>query len=132
MRGMLSALLLLFGARIAAAQMCAGNSNFALSHFHPSVDVDVDNLAHRYAAEFRYHYRLLFAGLEYGLKSWELRSLNGSSRAFGVPVGLATQRGKSRVDLCPFLSYRSLAGPEYINGSPWRFDEKSYSAGVSV
>jgi hypothetical protein len=129
---MLSAVLLLFGARFAAAQMCVGNSNFSLSHFHSAVDVDVDNLAHRYTAELRYHYRLLFAGLEYGLKSWELRSLNGTSRAFGVTVGLTTQHGKSRVDLCPFLSYRSLAGPEEINGSLWRFDEKSYSAGVSA
>ena len=132
MRGVLAALLLLFGANVAAAQLCVGNSNFSLSHFHSSVDVDIDNLAHRYAAEFRYRYQHLFAGLEYGLKSWEVTSLNGSSRAFGVTVGLSTQRGKSKFDMCPSFSYRSLAGPGGINGSVWRFDEKSYLVGLSV
>jgi hypothetical protein len=132
MRGVLTALLLLVGAERAAAQLCVGNSNFALSHFHSSVDVDIDNLAHLYTAEFRYRYQHLFAGLEYGLKSWELTSLNGSSRAFALSVGLSTQHGKSRFDLCPSLSYRSLAGPEEINGSVWRFDEKSYSVGLSA
>jgi len=34
--------------------------------------------------------------------------------------------------VCPFLSYRSAAGPEEINGSAWRFDEKSYSVGLSM
>jgi len=132
MRGVVTALLLLVGADRAAAQLCVGNSNFSLSHFHSSVDVDIDNLAHLYTAEFRYRYQHLFAGLEYGLKSWELTSLNGSSRAFAVTVGLSTQHGKSKFDLCPFLSYRSLAGPEAINGSLWRFDEKSFSAGLSA
>ena len=132
MRGVLTALLLLVGAERAAAQLCVGNSNFSLSHFHSSVDVDIDNLAHLYTAEFRYRYQHLFAGLEYGLKSWELTSLNGSSRAFAVTVGLSTQHGKSTFDLCPFVSYRSLAGPDEINGSLWRFDEKSYSVGLSA
>jgi len=132
MRGPLAALLLLVGANTAAAQLCVGNSNFALSHFHSAIDVDVDNLAHRYTVEFRYRYRHFFGGLEYGLKSWDLTSLNGTSRAFGVTVGLTAQHAKSRADLCPFLSYRSLAGPEAINGSVWRFDEKSFSAGVSA
>src|SRR2546425_7766555 len=94
MRGVLSALLLLVGADRAAAQLCVGNSNFSLSHFHSSVDVDIDNRAHLYTAEFRYRYQHLFAGLEYGLKSWEITSLNGSSRAFAVTVGLSTQHGK--------------------------------------
>ena len=132
MRGLLAAVPLLLSAEVAAAQLCVGNSNFSLSHFHSSVDVDIDNLAHRYTAEFRYRYQHLFAGLEYGLKSWELTSLNGTSRAFGLTVGLTAQHAKSKIDLCPFLSYRSLAGPEAINGSLWRFDEKSYSAGVSA
>ncbi len=131
-RGALTALLLLVGAERAAAQLCAGNTNFSLSHFHTAVDVDIDKLAHRYSAEFRYHYRHFFGGLEYGIKSWELTSLDGTSRAFGVTVGLTAQHPKSKFDLCPFLSYRSLAGPEAIGGSPWRFDEKSYSAGLSM
>jgi hypothetical protein len=129
---MLAAVLLLVGAQVAAAQLCVGNSNFTLSHFHSAIDVDVDHLAHRYTAEFRYRYQHFFAGLEYGLKSWEITSLNGTSRAFGVTVGLTAQGAKSKLDVCPFLSYRSIAGPEAINGSLWRFDEKSYSAGVSV
>ena len=113
MRRVLTALLLLVGAERAAAQMCVGNSNFSLSHFHSSVDVDIDNLAHLYTAEFRYRYQHLFAGLEYGLKSWELTSLNGSSRAFAVTVGLSTQHAKSKVDLCPFP--RQAAGPQAID-----------------
>jgi len=132
MRGVLTAVLLLVGAERAAAQLCVGNSNFSLSHFHSSVDVDIDNLAHLYTAEVRYRYQHVFAGLEYGLKSWEVTSLNGSSRAFAVTVGLTTQHAKSKVDLCPFVSYRSLAGPDEINGSAWRFDEKSYSVGLSA
>src|SRR6266566_4743609 len=132
MRGVLTALLLLVGAERAAAQLCVGNSNFSLSHFHSSVDVDIDNLAHLYTAEFRYRYRHFFGGLEYGLKSWDLTSLNGTSRAFAVTVGLTAQHAKSKVDLCPFLAYRSLAGPEAINGSLWRFDEKSFAAGLSA
>ena len=131
-RGALTVLLLLVGAERAAAQLCAGNSNFSLSHFHSAVDVDIDKLAHRYTAEFRYHYRHFFGGLEYGLKSWEITSLNGTSRAFGVTVGMTAQHAKSKFDVCPFLSYRSVAGPEEINGSAWRFDEKSYSAGLSM
>jgi len=132
MRGVLTALLLLVAAEGAAAQLCVGNSNFSLSHFHSSVDVDIDHLAHRYTAEFRYRYQHLFAAVEYGLKSWEVTSLNGNSRAFGVTVGLTAQHAKSKFDVCPFLSYRSLAGPDEINGSLWRFDEKSYSAGLSA
>ena len=132
MRRVLTALLLVVGAERAAAQLCVGNSNFSLSHFHSSVDVDIDNRAQRYTAEFRYRYQHLFAGLEYGLKSWEVTSLNGSSRAFAVTVGLSTQSGKSKVDLGPSLSYRSLAGPEAINGSLWRFDEKSFLVGLSA
>jgi len=131
-RGALTALLLLAGAERAAAQLCAGNSNFSLSHFHSAVDLDIDKLAHRYTAEFRYRYRHFFGGLEYGVKSWELTSLDGTSRAFGVTVGLTAQHPKSKFDLCPFFSYRSLAGPQEIGGSPWRFDEKSYSAGLSM
>ncbi|HEY3221692.1 MAG TPA: hypothetical protein VGJ80_13245 [Gemmatimonadales bacterium] len=132
MRVAVAVLLLPLVASVAAAQLCLGNTNFSLSHFHSQVDVDIDHLAHRYAAEFRYRYRHFFTGLEYGLKSWDLTSLNGSSRAFGVTVGLTAQHPKSRFDLCPFVSYRSLAGPDEINGSLWNFDEKSYSAGVSM
>jgi hypothetical protein len=132
MRAFIAALLLLCGPELAAAQLCVGNSNFSLSHFHSSVDINIDHVAHLYTAEFRYRYQHFFGGLEYGLKSWEVTSLNGSSRAFAVTVGLTAQHAKSKVDVCPFLSYRSLAGPEAINGSLWRFDEKSYSAGLSV
>ncbi len=132
MRAGIVALLLLGGPTLAAAQLCVGNSNFSLSHFHSSVDVDIDNLAHLYTAEVRYRYQHFFAGLEYGLKSWEVTTLNGSSRAFAVTVGLSTQHAKSTFDVCPFVSYRSLAGPDAINGSAWRFDEKSYSVGLSV
>src|SRR5438034_7935193 len=81
MRVVVSALLLLVGAVRAAAQLCAGNSNFSLSHFHSAVDVDIDKLAHRYTAEFRYRYRHFFGGLEYGLKSWEITSLNGDRKS---------------------------------------------------
>lgn len=132
MRGLLVAVLLLLCTEVASAQLCVGNHNFSLSHFHSSVDVDIDNLAHRYTAEFRYRVQHFFAAVEYGLKSWEITSLNGSSRAFGVTVGLTAQHPKSKFDLCPSLSYRSLAGPEEINGSPWRFDEKSFSVGLSA
>src|SRR6266404_4088165 len=132
MRGVVTVLLLLVGAEPAAAQLCVGNSNLALSHFHSAVDVNIDNLAHLYTAEVRYRYQHFFAGLEYGLKSWEVTTLNGSSRAFAVTVGLSTQHAKSAFVLCPFVAYRSRAGPDAINGSAWRFDEKSYSVGLSV
>src|SRR6266436_6568587 len=69
MRGVVTVLLLLVGAEPAAAQLCVGNTNFALSHFHSSVDVNIDNLAHLYTAEFRYRYQHLFAGLQYGRDS---------------------------------------------------------------
>src|SRR5436189_5498029 len=105
MRVVLTVLLLLVGAGRAAAQLWAGNSNFSLSHFHSAVDVDIDKLAHRYTAEFRYRYRHFFGGLEYGLKSWEITSLNGTSRAFGVTVGLTAQHAKSKLELWPFLAY---------------------------
>src|SRR5436190_11442698 len=94
MRVVVSALLLLVGAERAAAQLCAGNSNFSLSHFHSAVDVDIDKLAHRYTAEFRYRYRHFFGGMEYGHKSWEITSFNGSS---GVLVSLV---GMCVLDAC--------------------------------
>src|SRR5437667_457510 len=89
MRRVLTALLLLVGAERAAAQMCVGNSNFSLSHFHSSVDVDIDNLAHLYTAEFRYRYQDFCCGSQ----SFTLLSL-------GVGLGFSDE-----ITLIPAVSW---------------------------
>src|SRR5712664_3464492 len=118
MRGALVILLMLFGTSVAAAQLCVGNTTFALAHVHGGADFAGDKLDQRYALEFR------IAGRT---------SLDVESRALGVTVGLQWPRGsESKFGLCPLLSWTSLSGPHRIEGTPWNYSEHSFSAGLSA
>src|SRR2546425_218967 len=133
MRGALAVLLMLFGTSVAAAQLCVGNTTFALAHFHGEGDLAADKLAHHYALEFGFGVRRVFAAVEAGIKTWEAPSLDGESRALGVTVGLHSPRGPhSKFALCPLLSWKSLSGPHRIGGTLWNYSEASYSAGLSA
>ena len=133
MRGLLTALLLLFGAEVAAAQLCVGNTTFALSGIQSGANIDLDKLAQRYALELRVSYRDLLAAVEYGVKTWEVTSLNGTSRAFGVTLGLhSPHRRHTKFELCPLLHFRSLWGPNEIAGTLWRYSETSFAGELSA
>jgi len=126
-------LLLLFGANGAAAQLCVGNTTFALSGIQSGANIDLDKLAQRYALELRVSYRDLLAAVEYGVKTWEVTSLNGTSRAFGVTLGLhSPHRRHTKFELCPLLHFRSLWGPNEIGGTFWRYSEISFSGELSA
>src|SRR5262245_32008942 len=123
MRTALATLLLLSAASVAAAQLCVGNTDLPQSVFHGVVNVSVDKLAHLYTAELRYSYRALFASAEYGIKSWELTSLDGTSRATALSVGLrSSTRGHAKFEICPQLRWSTFSGPNEIEGSPWSYD----------
>jgi hypothetical protein len=133
MRRALAILLMLFGTNVAAAQLCVGNTTFALAPVHGGADFASDKLAHRYALEFRFAVRSVFAAVEAGIKTWDVTSLDGESRALGVTVGLQSPRGsESKFGLCPLLSWTSLSGPHRIEGTPWNYSEYSFSAGLSA
>jgi len=133
MRVALATVLCLFATSVAAAQLCAGDVAFGLSHIDVSANVGIDKHAHRYTGEFRSGYRHAFAALEYGIKTWEATTFDGESRAIGVTLGLEMAgRPGSKVGLCWLVSYASLSGPHQIDGSVWSFAEHSYTAGLSL
>jgi len=133
MRGPLAALLLLFGADVAAAQLCVGNTTFALSGIQSGANIDLDKLAQRYALELRVSYRDLLAAVEFGAKTWEVTSLDGTSRAFGLTLGLhSPHRHHSKFEVCPLLHFRSLSGPDEIGGTLWRYSEIAFSGELSA
>ena len=63
-------MLLLFGANGAAAQLCVGNTTFALSGIQSGANIDLDKLAQRYALELRVSYHDLLAAVDLGVKTW--------------------------------------------------------------
>jgi len=117
---------------VAQAQLCVGNSAFTLAHFHSAAGADLDRLAQRYTLELRYRTRHVFGAAEYGLKTWELTSLNGTSKAVGLTLGLDGTAARSRVGFCPMLRWTYNSGPHEIGGTPWNFSEYAWSAGFSV
>jgi hypothetical protein len=133
MRGLLAALLLLVGAEVATAQLCVGNTTFALSGLQSGANIDLDKLAQRYALELRASYQDLLVAVDYGVKTWEVTSLNGTSRAFGLTLGLhSPHRRQSKFELCPLLHFGSLWGPNNIAGTFWNYSEISFSGELSA
>jgi len=133
MRGSIAALLLLCGPELAVAQLCVGNTTFALSGFQSGANIDLDKLAQRWALELRVSYRDLLAAADFGVKTWEVTSLNGTSRALGLTLGLhSPHRRHSKFELCPLLHFRSLWGPNEIGGTSWRYSEIAFSGELSA
>jgi hypothetical protein len=125
-------LLLPLPAAVAHAQLCVGNSAFTLAHFHSAAGADLDRLAQRYTLELRYRTHHAFGAAEYGLKTWELTSLNGTSKAVGLTLGVEGTAARSRVAVCPMVRWTYNSGPHEIAGTPWNFSESAWSAGLSV
>ena len=132
MRGPLAVLLLLFGAKVAAAQLCVGNTALAISRFHSAANADFDKLAARFALEMRFRYQHSFIAAEYGIKTWDLTSLDGNSRAVALTLGLQSGSARSKAQLCPFLRWTYLSGPHEIGGTFWNYAEHAFSGGVSI
>jgi hypothetical protein len=123
---------MLSGADVAAAQLCVGNTAFSLASLHTAANVGIDKLAQLYTLEARFRYHHAFVGAEYGLKTWELTSLDGNSRAVALNVGLEATAAHSKFAVCPLLRWTWFSGPHEIAGSYWNFSEHTYSAGLSV
>jgi hypothetical protein len=133
MRGRLTALLLLVGAEGAAAQLCVGNTTFALSGIQSGANIDLDKLAQRWALELRVSHRDLLAAVDFGVKTWDVTSLNGTSRALGLTLGLhSPHRRNTKFELCPLVHFRSLWGPNEIGGTSWDYSEISFSGELSA
>lgn len=132
MRGVLAALLLLCGAEVAVAQLCVGNTAFSLSRIHSAANLDFDNLANRFTLEMRVRFHDAFAGVEYGVKSWDVTSLNGNSQAVALTLGLTSGSARSKVALCPYIRWSFLSGPHEIGGTSWNFSEHAFSGGLSI
>jgi len=138
MRACIAALLLLCGPELAAAQLCVGNTALSLSNLHTAANIGVDKRAHLYTIEARYRYKHAFVGAEYGIKTWEMTSLDGNSRAVALNVGLEAEAAHSKFEVCPLLRWTWLSGPHDIGGSGgsggsnWNYSEQTYSAGLSM
>ena len=133
MRASVVALLLLGGPTLAAAQLCVGNTAFELSGLQSGANIDKDKLAQLYALEFRVAYRELVAAADFGLKTWELTSLNGTSRSLGLTLGLHPwRRHHAKFGVCPLLHYRAIWGPNEINGSTFGYSETSFAGELSA
>jgi hypothetical protein len=132
MRACIAALLLLCGPELAAAQLCVGNSAFVLSPIHTAANIDLDKRAHRYTLEARFRYHHAFASAEYGIKTWEITSLDGNSRAVALTLGLQGASARSKFDLCPMLRWTDLSGPHEFGGTYWNYSEHTFSAALSA
>jgi len=133
MRAVIAALLTLCGPEYAAAQLCVGNTTFALSGIQSGANIDLDKLAQRYALELRVSYHDLLAAVDLGVKTWEVTSLDGTSRALGLTLGLhSPHRHNTKFELCPLVHFRSLWGPNEIGGTSWRYSETSFSGELSA
>jgi hypothetical protein len=133
MRAGIAVLLLLSGPEMVAAQLCVGNTTFALSGLQSGANIDLDKLAQNYALELRVSYHQLLAALDVGVRTWEASSLNGTSRALGLTLGLhSPHRRHSKFELCPLLHFRSLWGPNEIGGTSWSYSETSFSGELSA
>ena len=128
----ISALLLLSASGTLAAQLCVGNASFGLSHATTAANFEFDPVAQRYTLEARFNVHHIFAGVEYGVRSWETTSLNGVSQAYGVSFGIDQSSPKSKFGFCPMLEWSGLSGPHGIAGTPWNFSDNSLAAGFSV
>src|SRR3954468_4056094 len=124
--------LMLLPAGVASAQLCVGNTGYELTHVQPSVSVDVDHHAQRYAIEARFRFHHAFAAAEYGLKTWEKTTWDGQSSALALSLGLDPASPKARVAVCPLIEWRRLSGPNAINGTPWNYSEHVFAASVNV
>lgn len=126
------ALLLACGPATLAAQLCVGNAAFALSHFTTAANLEFDPVAQRYTLEARYHTHHVFAGVEYGVRSWETTSLNGVSQAYSLSLGVDPASPKSKIGFCPMVRWSGLSGPNEINGGPYSFSERAIAGGLSL
>jgi hypothetical protein len=133
MRASVVALLLLGGPTLAAAQLCVGNTAFELSGLQSGANIDKDKLAQLYALEFRVSYRVLVAAADFGLKTWEVTSLNGTSRSLGLTLGLhSSRRHHAKFGVCPLIHFRQTWGPNEISGSTFSYSETSLAAELSA
>ncbi len=126
------AVLLLCGPTTLAAQLCVGNAAFALSHFMTAANAEFDPVAQRYSLEIRYNTHHVFGAAEYGMRSWEPTSLNGTSKAYSLSVGIDPSSQKAKFGFCPMLRWSGLSGPHQINGTPYSFSDQSFAAAFSV
>jgi len=133
MRASVVALLLLGGPTVAAAQLCVGNPAFELSGLQSGANLDKDKHAQLYAVEFRVAYRDLVAAADFGLKTWEVTSLAGTSRSLGLTLGLhSPHRHHAKFGLCPLLHFRAIWGPNEIGGSTFGYAETSFAGELSA
>ena len=132
MRVAAALVLLVVPSSIASAQLCVGNTAFSISRMQGVANADFDRLANRFTLEMRVRLWDLFAGAEYGIKTWDVTSLGGTSQAVAVTLGLAGASPKARFGICPLVRWQWLDGPSEIGGGPWNFAEHEISGGLSV
>ena len=133
MRASVVALLLLGGPTLAAAQLCVGNTAFELSGLQSGANIDKDKLSQLYALEFRVSYRDLVAAADFGLKTWEVTSLAGTSRSLGLTLGLhSPRRHHTKFGVCPLIHFRAIWGPNEIGGSTFGYSETSVAGELSA
>lgn len=139
MRVAVAALMLMLLVSVAVpAQLCVGNPTFAIAHFQGGVGIDLDDLAHRYTLEARAGYRRGFVAAEYGIKSWDMSSLNGESRVIAGTVGVGLGARKSKLEICPLLNVSWASGPHDIltvtnnQVTGWDYSERAFSWGFSA
>ena len=82
--------------------------------------------------EIRYNTHHVFGAAEYGMRSWEPTSLNGTSKAYSLSVGIDPSSQKAKFGFCPMLRWSGLSGPHQINGTPYSFSDQSFAAAFSV
>jgi hypothetical protein len=115
------------------AQLCSGNPSFDGAPIHAAANVGLDKSTVRYTGELRIRVAGVFAALDGGLKTWNVTSLNGQGNEWGITAGLQLPRARdSRYEICPLVNWNSTAGPKNVNGTPWRYAEKSLSGRLSA
>src|SRR5437762_6061710 len=81
-----------------------------------AANAEFDPVAQRYSLEIRYNTHHVFGAAEYGMRSWEPTSLNGTSKAYSLSVGIDPSSQKAKFGFCPMLRWSGLSGPHQING----------------
>ena len=134
-RDVLVACLVLAAAHAAAAQLCAGNAAFQLSHIQIAANFAADRPAQRFTGELRLGFKAVFASGEYGIKTWNPTSFDGDSKTIGAALGLDLRSTpSSRFAMCAVLSF-SWARPGDVVapfGGAYKYSDETVAVTVSA
>lgn len=126
-------LLFAFLSGAAWGQRCLGHESFRTTHFYLGAGIDVDKYAQTYGVDLRYGKAGVFGMVEAAIKTWGVETFDNESQKLGAAVGMAFSRDeRSRLSVCPVVSYRVFDGPNDAQYIPPNYHENVLAGSVNV